>query len=313
MKTEKGAARIFRVFGIDVFVHSTWLLFAAYELSTRANAYSSQFWNVAEYLSVFVIVLLHEFGHALACRSVGGRAERIMLWPLGGIAYVAPPPRPGAHLWSIAAGPLVNVALLPITMLSAIYVETLFPHASRDFYHFVDMVTFVNWVLLIFNMLPIYPLDGGQVLRSLLWYVVGPVRSLMAAAFIGLIGAGAGMMWALSRQDVWLVIMAFLAASQSWNGFRVARAQQAVKRLPRHADATCPHCREAPPRGEYWGCPCGTRFDAFARQAVCPGCGRTHDPTMCPFCRRSGPLAAWYPALPPEFISGGLPTEPPLA
>ena len=56
----------------------------------------------------------HEFGHALACRQVGGSANQIILWPLGGVAYVNPPQRPGATLWSIAAGPLVNVALLPV-------------------------------------------------------------------------------------------------------------------------------------------------------------------------------------------------------
>src|SRR5579864_5360255 len=60
------------------------------------------------------VVLLHEYGHALACRQVGGTADRIVLWPLGGVAYVNPPPRAAATLWSIAAGPLVNVALLVI-------------------------------------------------------------------------------------------------------------------------------------------------------------------------------------------------------
>lgn len=72
-------------------------------------------WNIAEYLALFGIVLLHEFGHALACRQVGGKAERVVLWPLGGIALVQPPPRPGALLWSIAAGPLVNLVLVPLT------------------------------------------------------------------------------------------------------------------------------------------------------------------------------------------------------
>ena len=75
--------------------------------------YSSIGWNVAEYLALFLIVTIHEFGHALACRQVGGQANQIVLWPLGGVAYVNPPQRPGATLWSIAAGPLVNVVLAP--------------------------------------------------------------------------------------------------------------------------------------------------------------------------------------------------------
>jgi hypothetical protein len=54
-------------------------------------------WNIAEYVILFALVLLHEFGHALACRQVGGTANQIVLWPLGGVAYVEPPPRPGGN------------------------------------------------------------------------------------------------------------------------------------------------------------------------------------------------------------------------
>src|SRR5437764_4319245 len=109
-----GSLRLFRVGGIDLFLHWSWFLAAAFEISGGTKSYSSRTWNVLEYLALFLIVLLHEFGHALACRQVGGTADRIVLWPLGGVAYVSPPQRPGATLWSIAAGPLVNVALLPV-------------------------------------------------------------------------------------------------------------------------------------------------------------------------------------------------------
>src|ERR1700736_5900417 len=110
----QGSIHLFRVAGIDLFLHWSWFLVAAFEISDRAKRYSSLTWNALEYLALFLIVMLHEFGHALACRSVGGTANRITLWPMGGVAYVDPPRRPGATLWSIAAGPLVNVALIPI-------------------------------------------------------------------------------------------------------------------------------------------------------------------------------------------------------
>src|SRR3984893_12819372 len=110
----QGSVRLFRLAGVDVFLHWSWFLVAACEISGRAGTYSSISWNVLEYLALFLIVMLHEYGHALACRQVGGTANQIMLWPMGGVAYVDPPPRPGATLWSIAAGPLVNVALIPI-------------------------------------------------------------------------------------------------------------------------------------------------------------------------------------------------------
>src|ERR1700732_2950352 len=115
--SRQGSIRLFRFSGIDVFLHWSWFLVAAYEIQTRKGSYSSLTWNVLEYLALFLIVMIHEFGHALACRQVGGTANQIVLWPLGGVAYVDPPPRPGATLWSIAAGPLVNVALLPLLSL----------------------------------------------------------------------------------------------------------------------------------------------------------------------------------------------------
>src|SRR5438093_8721476 len=111
-----GVIRLFRFAGIEVFLHFSWFLVAAIYISGYIRRYELPVWGVLEYVSVFVIVLMHEFGHSLACRQVGGVANRIVLWPLGGVAFVSPPPRPGAVLWSIAAGPLVNVALVPVTL-----------------------------------------------------------------------------------------------------------------------------------------------------------------------------------------------------
>src|SRR5580693_7270542 len=110
----QGAIHLFRIAGIDVFLHWSWFVIALIEISYLKGRYSTLVWSIFEYLALFLIVLLHEFGHAFACRQVGGRADQIMLWPLGGVAYVDPPQRPGAMLWSIAAGPLVNVVLIPV-------------------------------------------------------------------------------------------------------------------------------------------------------------------------------------------------------
>jgi Zn-dependent protease len=172
-QTKRGAFRLGRIAGIDLFLHWTWLLVAYFEISQRPHAYTSQVWNVIEYLALFGIVTLHEFGHALACRQVGGTADQIMLWPLGGVAYVSPPPRPGAVLWSIAAGPLVNVALVPVT-IGAYLLAVRFglDDKSPDSVLFLYNIGWINAGLLIFNMLPIYPLDGGQIFQSLLWFVL---------------------------------------------------------------------------------------------------------------------------------------------
>src|SRR5437667_12112612 len=114
MPTLHRSFRLFRFAGIDVFLHWSWFAVAVFEIQDRAKQYSSLSWNALEYVGLFLIVLMHEFGHALACRQVGGQANQIVLWPLGGVAYVSPPPRPGATLGSIAAGPLVNLLLAPV-------------------------------------------------------------------------------------------------------------------------------------------------------------------------------------------------------
>ena len=132
---------------------------------------------------------MHEFGHALACRSVGGRADQIVLWPLGGVAYVDPPQRPGAVLWSIAAGPLVNVVLLVVlTVFGMLNRSFGWLNAMPDVHGLVLAVWYINFGLLIFNLLPVYPLDGGQILRALLWFAFGRARSLMMATIIGFVG-----------------------------------------------------------------------------------------------------------------------------
>ena len=220
---QSGTFRLFRFAGITVYLHFTWFIMAAYQLTERAHGYSSPIWAVYEYLALFGIVLLHEFGHALACRQTGGEADRIVLWPLGGIAFVNPPPRPGAVLWSLAAGPLVNVALIPI-FGSLVFFARHSPDLSPDVLRLFLAIRFVNYLLLIFNLLPIYPLDGGQILRALLWFPLGQIRSLKIASVVGLIG-GIGLAgFAVWLQSIWIGILAFFLLSQAVNGWKHARA-----------------------------------------------------------------------------------------
>src|SRR5580704_4758239 len=190
--SRQGSIRLFRFSEIDVFLHWSWFLLAFYEINARQGRYSSVAWAVLEYLSLFLIVTLHEFGHSLACRQVGGQANQIVLWPLGGVAYVNPPQRPGATLWSIAAGPLVNVVLAPIVMgFGSLSLVMGWYRAVPDLRSLVHAIFYIDVGLLAFNILPIYPLDGGQIFRALLWFVMGRARSLMVATIVGLLGIAA--------------------------------------------------------------------------------------------------------------------------
>jgi Zn-dependent protease len=224
-----GVIRLFRFAGIDVFLHFSWFLVAAIYISGYIRRYESPVWGVLEYISVFVIVLIHEFGHALACRQVGGIANRIVLWPLGGIAFVDPPRRPGAYLWSIAAGPLVNVILLPLLGFVSMLAQASLP--GSDVAVFFRDLNFINAVLLGFNLLPVFPLDGGQIVRGLLWFPFGEIRSLQISSVIGLIGGAILGIVGLMAGSVWWAVLAFFLLSRAWYGWQQAKAMIAASKM----------------------------------------------------------------------------------
>jgi Zn-dependent protease len=307
----RGSFRLFRVASIDVFVHWTWFVVAWIQISLRPDYYRSQAWKVAEYVSLFGIVLLHEFGHALACRSVGGRAKTIVLWPLGGVAFVSPPNRPGAVLWSIAAGPLVNLALVPVTMLLVFWADTQgLKTSSRDFYSFLEMMTLMNGILLVFNMLPIYPLDGGQIVQSLLWFVIGRWRSLqvvsLTGVFFGIALFFLGLFFtATNAGSIMLSVMAAFIVYRSIVSFQQARGTLFLLELPRHHECACPRCGIGPPQGPFWVCKeyCQSRFDLFATRGKCPSCGAWYLNPECPHCGRTNHIDKWFS--PPAALPSG--------
>ena len=238
MPTRGGSIRLFKIAGIEVFLHWSWFLVAIYEVQVWRSIFSSPLWAALLYVGLFVLVTMHEFGHALACRQVGGRADRIVLWPLGGIAFVSPPPRAGAMLWSIAAGPLVNVLLLPIlTFAQHAAGGAGWMHTNVDAYLILLWLWRINLALLVFNLLPIYPLDGGQIVRALLWFPLGQIRSLFIATAIGFAGGGALLLFAFWQRSIWIGIMALFLLSQAGLGWRQAQflkaeAAEATRVIP---------------------------------------------------------------------------------
>jgi Zn-dependent protease len=296
--TQKGSLRLFRFSGVDVYVHWSWALVAVFEIQSRSGHYNSLAWNVLEYLALFAVVLLHEFGHSLACRQVGGQAEKIVLWPLGGVAYVRAPPRPAATLWSIAAGPLVNLGLLLLALgglaaMRAIESGPFYPNAVA----FFSALAYINAGLLIFNLLPIYPLDGGQILRALLWFLLGRARSLMVASAIGFIGVAALAVLAVIWRSLWVGIMALFVMLSCWRGLQHARKMASMDRLPRHPGFACPSCKAAPVVAALWGCGrCSHEFDTFASRGQCPNCALPFETTSCPECGHAHPMSEWIMA-----------------
>jgi len=227
-----GSFKLFRLFGIDVFLHWSWFLVAIFliprfgEGTFVGPGSTPMIWSTALYVTLFLIVLVHEFGHSLACRQVGGQARNIVLWPLGGVAFVQPPHRPGAHLWSIVAGPLVNVMLVPVTVIAYYAARGSFawPADGNNLHAFAFSVLIMNAGLLIFNMLPVYPLDGGQTLMALLWFVIGRVKALKVVSTIGLTAAGIVLLLSIIFFNPWYVLLSLFVGLQAWNGYRLANA-----------------------------------------------------------------------------------------
>jgi Zn-dependent protease len=300
---ENGSLLLFRWFGINVYLHWLWVFVAYYEVATRESIYTSRAWNLIEFVSLFGIILLHEFGHALACRQVGGTADRIILWPLGGVAFVRPPNRPGALLWSVAAGPLVNVVLVPITLGVFLLARGMGWEAEHpDLYRLSRSLAFMNAFLLVFNMLPVYPMDGGRILQALLWFVLGQARSVLIASIVGLIGATGLLIVAIYLGGMGLTtFLCIYLAMQAWAGIGQARALATIAKMPRREDAACPHCGTAPLVGAFWTCDyCHQMFDLFANRGVCPNCAARCPQVECMDCLAENPVMDWLilPVLP---------------
>jgi len=158
----------------------------------------------------------------------------------------------------------------------------------------VRAVCFINIGLLIFNLLPIYPLDGGQIVRSLLWFVIGRARSLMVTSIIGFAGViGLIGLAVLIRDWVLGAVSAFILLS-CWGGLMQARLLARVAAMPRRQGFACPACRQPPVLGAFWRCgKCLKFFDTFETQTVCPHCGTAFEETQCFECGERRPIGEW--------------------
>jgi DNA-directed RNA polymerase subunit RPC12/RpoP len=162
----------------------------------------------------------------------------------------------------------------------------------------IHAVFYIDVGLLVFNILPIYPLDGGQILRSLLWFVLGRARSLMVATVLGFAGVAAFIGLAVWSRDVWLGAIAVFMLMNCWDGLQHARALLRFAKLPRREGFACPACKTKPPIGDFWKCGrCGQPFDTFQTHAVCPHCATQFAMTKCLDCGAAHPMTEWAPSV----------------
>jgi Zn-dependent protease len=209
--------RLGRFFGIEVFI-DPWI--AVPFLFIASSGSGNVMLGVMLMVIVFTCVLLHEYGHALAARSVGVGTHRITLGMLGGVAVLNNARRTALQdLWITVAGPLVNVVLwLVATVIlnhtsEAVLLQSEWPG-------WVAWLARINFMLLMFNLIPAFPMDGGRMLHGgLLLAGLSRWKALYIAATVACISAAGIVAWGLwdwQMEGDSLPIFRFLIAFQVW-------------------------------------------------------------------------------------------------
>lgn len=177
--------------GIGVYIHATFLLLLVWigiANWAAAQSLSAAITGVAFVAAVFGCVLLHEFGHALAARRYGIRTRDITLLPIGGVARLERMPEdPRQELVVSLAGPLVNVLIAAVLLAWIVLSSALVPFTTLSLTAgpLIERLLSINIVLVAFNLLPAFPMDGGRVVRALLAMRMEYTRATQIAASLG--------------------------------------------------------------------------------------------------------------------------------
>ena len=233
----KWSHSIGRIAGIELRIHYTfYILLAFFAITFQAVGGPTAAVNaVAFILALFGCVLLHELGHALAARRYGIRTPDITLLPIGGLARLQRmPERPLAELVIALAGPLVNVVIagalfaLPAVEWRAPDWEALGEPGTG----FLTRLAWVNVILVVFNMIPAFPMDGGRVLRALLAMVMPYTRASRVAAGVGQGFAVLFGLFGLLAFNPILILIAFFVYFGAQQEAQAAQIRQIGKETP---------------------------------------------------------------------------------
>jgi Zn-dependent protease/CBS domain-containing protein len=234
--------KIARIAGIDVYMHLTFLLllgWIGYMYYAPRQSVEDAVWGIVFILTIFATVVLHELGHALAARRYGIETRDITLLPIGGVARLERMPRdPWQELVVAIAGPLVNVVIaagLAVGILAtggSLLPEATTPENSLFVGTFAQRLLLVNVFLVVFNLIPAFPMDGGRVLRAFLAMNLDYAQATQVAAVIG---QGIAFLFAMAGLFGPNPILLFIALFV-WMGAAgeasVAQLQSAIAGIP---------------------------------------------------------------------------------
>jgi Zn-dependent protease len=222
--------KIGRWFGIDVFVHPTfWLLPLLVVMSGAGNVP----FELAALFGAFGCVALHEYGHALAARLFGIQTRDITLYPLGGVARLeGMPERPWPEIVVALAGPAVNV-VIAAGLFGLLLIDGVIPGGGSAVSVPDALFARLMWVNLIlagFNLLPVFPMDGGRVFRALLSVVTDRVTATEVAVMVGTVLAGLMALAGLWFGQFMLVILAVFVVMMGRGELAGIRYQEEARR-----------------------------------------------------------------------------------
>ncbi len=229
--------RLGRFFGIDVFMHATFLILIGWVLLShwlQGESLTAAVEGVGFILALFGCVVLHEYGHALTARRYGIKTRDITLLPIGGVARLERmPDQPVQELWVALAGPAVNVVIAVILFLWLQLTSSLVPVTELEVGRgsFLERLMVVNLFLVGFNMIPAFPMDGGRVVRALLAMRMEYTRATHIAASLGqFIAILFGFLGLLSNP--FLVFIAFFVWIGAAQEASMAQMKSALAGIP---------------------------------------------------------------------------------
>jgi Zn-dependent protease/predicted transcriptional regulator len=242
----RGNLRIFRLWGIPVEINVSWLVILALMTWTFATSLypdvlpdgtKTEFWELGllSTIFLFVSILLHEFSHSVVAARSGIPIRKITLFLFGGVAQMERDvDDPIVELKMAAAGPLMSVVLAGVFYgISRVFIH------DRIVYNLTHMLSYINIVILVFNMVPGFPLDGGRILRSLIWHRTRNIqRATKITSRIGAVFAyvlmGIGVINVFYQNFIgglWLIFIGFFVRQAAQSGYLIVTLRRALGHL----------------------------------------------------------------------------------
>jgi Zn-dependent protease len=244
--------RVGSIFGIPLLIDPSWFFIITLVTSIYGTSWQKTYpaWNtsvawgtgLAMALLLFVSVLLHELGHSLVAKLQGIRVQSITLFFFGGIAAIAQEPKtPGKAFQVAIAGPAVSFFLF----LSLSALGLLFPDANTPISVLLNRLAGINLVLTLFNLIPGLPLDGGQVLKAIIWKLTGSqIRGIRTAAKVGRFLGTIGIIWGIADVfeltralglpqigGLWVALIGWFVVQNAATYDRVTELQEAMLKI----------------------------------------------------------------------------------